>query len=104
MLSKSKTAENKTAQKHGLAPVEYVRVRRAHDFGNGRIAFDCDLDNLVTIYGCTYIEGVKDGKEYSFVSMPQVKGSDGNYYNRVYFIVNDEIKDQIIKQLEDLLK
>lgn len=101
MLSKAKETKKENKK---LGTVEYVHVRRAHDFGNGRISFDCDLDYLVTVYGCTYIEGTKDGKDYSFVSMPQRKGSDGNYYNIAYFVVDDNLKQQIVKQLEDMLK
>ena len=39
--------------------------------------------------------------EYQIINFPQEKGKDGNYYNRVYFFIDDELKAEIIRQLEE---
>lgn len=100
-LSKKKASGEKQTITHVFTD---VRVVRAHDFGNGQIAFDAVFNDLVQVYGMKYIEGTKhDGTEYSFVSFPQIKGKDGNYYNRVYLVIDDDLKESIISQLEILL-
>ena len=45
---------------------------------------------------------VPSGRKYdAFIGMPEEKGKDGNYYNRVYFFIDDELKAEIIRQLEE---
>lgn len=80
-----------------------VQVKRAHEFDSGDIGFDMVV-NGVSIYNCTYKSGTsKDGKDYSFVSFPSRKASDGNYYNFAYFKVSDEVLQDIETQIEKLL-
>lgn len=99
-ISKKKTE----GKKQELKFFDGVKLGRVHDFGNGTIAFDATFDNMVTVYGMKYIEGTKkDGEEYSFVSFPQIKGKDGNYYNRCYLVITDELKESIIEQLTAVL-
>lgn len=93
----------------------YVDVKRCHDFGNGRISFDAEFgikmdtpekhwsEVYVKVYNLTWIEGEKNGKEYKFVSMPQRKGSDGNYYNICRVNISDDLLEDIEKQLSDML-
>lgn len=109
-LSKKSNTESK---KDAMQPFNHVKVRRAHDFGNGRISFDADfgikgekstIENVfLTIYNLTWIEGEKNGREYKFVSMPQRKGSDGNYYNICRVNISDDLLEDIESQLSDLL-
>lgn len=73
-------------------------VSRVHDFRNGVIAFDM-IANGVSIYGCRHIE--KNGK--SFVSFPQYQDKDKNYWNHVYFKIDDELLSDIEKQISDML-
>lgn len=83
--------------------VEYnVEVKRAKQFESGDIAVDMVV-NGVSIYNCTYKSGVKDGKEYAFVSFPSRKGKDGKYYSHVYFKISDELLADIEKQIEKLI-
>lgn len=100
-LSKKKEQQKKQEFKF----FDGVKVVRCHDFGNGKISFDAIFDDSVEIYGMNYIEGKKKstGEEYAFISFPQIKGSDGNYYNRAYLVITDELKDSIISQLEQML-
>lgn len=103
-LSKAKPAAKKTkTNKPQLKSFTAAHVERAHDFGGGRISFTCTFDGTITIYNMMYVEGTKDGKDYAFVTMPQTKGKDGNYYNMCYSPITDALQDDIIKQLADLL-
>lgn len=105
--------KSNTEKKDTMQTFNYVKVRRCHDFGNGRISFDADfgikaekstVENIfVTIFNLTWIEGEKNGKEYKFVSMPQRKGSDGNYYNICRVSISDDLLIDIESQLSDML-
>lgn len=75
-----------------------IKVTRAHEFDNGNVAFDMEI-NGVTIYGATMIEG----KKGDFVSFPSRKGSDGKYYSHCYAKLTDEDVKNINAQLDDLL-
>lgn len=94
---KKSTNETKTTK------VKYtVEVTRAKEVSDGRVAFDMKV-NGVTIYGCWYIEGEKDGKEYTIINLPQTKGKDGKYYSIAWFPMSKEIKGNIIEQLEKMV-
>lgn len=79
-----------------------VKVTRAKEFDNGNVAFDMVV-NGVTIYGCWYREGEKDGKEYEIINFPSQKGKDDKYYNIAWFKIEDELKTDIIAQLQKLV-
>lgn len=79
-----------------------VKVTRAKEFDNGSVAFDMVV-NGVTIYGCWYREGEKDGKEYEIINFPSQKGKDDKYYNIAWFKIDDELKSDIIAQLQKLV-
>lgn len=97
-------SKQKKKQQDAMNTFTIVEVRRCHDFGNGQISFDATFDNTITVYGMKYIEGVKkNGDEYAFISFPQIKGQDGNYYNRAYAIITPELQDAIVSQLEKML-
>ena len=80
-----------------------VKVTRAKEMDNGNVAFDMVV-NGVTIYGCWYREGKsKDGNEYQMISFPSQKGKDGKYYSNAWFKIEDDVKDDIIAQLQNLV-
>lgn len=81
-----------------------ISINRVKQFdGSNDIAFDMTV-NGITIYGCIYKQGVKEGKEYAFVSFPSRKNdSDGKYYNHVYFRINDDTLKDIEKKIEAVL-
>ena len=80
-----------------------VKVNRAIEFESGDVGFDADV-NGITVYNMVYHEGkTKKGYEYSVVNFPQRKGKDDKYYNLVWFPVSDELKADIVKQLEGLI-
>lgn len=75
-----------------------IKVTRAHEFDNGNVAFDMEI-NGVTVYGATMIAG----KKGNFVSFPSRKGSDGKYYSHCYAKLSDDDVKNIDKQLDDML-
>lgn len=83
-----------------------IKVTRAHDFskdGKTSIAFDMEV-NGVTIYGCWYREGEKDGEEWSIVNFPSRQDEkSGKYYSHAYVKLTQDQVDEIAKQLENLL-
>ena len=47
---------------------------------------------------------VQEGKTYpSFVAMPQIKGSDGNYYDEYKIYLSDEDNEAIIAEVDKIL-
>ena len=50
-----------------------------------------------------YIEGEKDGKEYQIINFPAQKGKDDKYYNHCWFKIEDDLKSDIIAQLQKLV-
>ena len=80
-----------------------VKVTRAKETKEGTVAFDMVV-NGVAIYGCWYREGkTKDGKDYELISFPSHKGNDDKYYNYAWFKIDDELKKDIIEQLQKLV-
>ena len=79
-----------------------VKVTYAKEVKEGSVVFDMVV-NGVTIYGCWYREGEKDGEEYQIVNFPSQKGKDDNYYNIAWFKIDDELKADIIAQLQKLV-
>lgn len=98
----AKKAETKETKKESYK----VEVTRVHDFskdGKTRILFDAKV-NGVAISGLSYLEGVKNDKEWSMVKFPQTKSSKNNkYYNVVWFPTSKELVEDIAKQIESML-
>lgn len=72
-----------------------------------------DLDvNGVKIYSCILKEITvkKDGEKYKkgdtcyILNLPQEKGTDGKYYDRVWFPISNKITDNVCEQVSHLLK
>ena len=74
-----------------------VKVTRAHQFDDGSIALDMEV-NGVSIYNAT----LRDSKNGMFVSFPSRKGKDGKYYSHVFVKFSKEDIDSIIAQVEEL--
>ncbi len=80
-----------------------VKVSRAKEIKEGIVAFDM-IVNGVTIYGCWYREGKdKNGHDYQIISFPSHKGDNENYYNWVWFKIENDVKEDIIAQLQKLV-
>lgn len=54
--------------------------------------------NGITINNCRIAE-TREGVK--FISMPQYKGSDGNYYSTVYCRIPDDVQEEIIDAVYD---
>lgn len=84
-----------------------VKVTRAREIKKTEkvqvISFDITV-NFVTIYGMIYRSGVSSkGKDYELISFPARKGTDGTYYNHVWFGINKELEAVIKSEIEDIL-
>ena len=77
-----------------------LTVERVHQFDDGSITFNLQVDGFVTIYGCRIYDR-KDGKP--FISFPARKGSDGKYWNHAFIKLNDDQSEEIAKQVEEKL-
>lgn len=78
-------------------------VLKAKEVKDGKVTFDMEV-NGIKIYSCWYNEYKnKSGKEGTMLSFPSYKGSDGNYYNYVWFPISQEMKNDIIAQIEKLV-
>ena len=68
----------------GTGSKNTIKVTRAREFENGGLVFDMVV-NGVTIYGCQWVEGEKDGRDYAFVSFPSRQSKkDKKWYNIAY--------------------
>lgn len=80
-----------------------IKVTRAREFVNGDIVFDMVV-NGVTIYGCQWVEGEKNGRDYAFVSFPSRQSKkDKKWYNIAYVKLSDDDTAEIEKQIDVLL-
>lgn len=85
------------------ADAKTIKVTRAREFENGGLVFDMVV-NGVTIYGCQWVEGTKDGRDYAFVSFPSRQSKkDNKWYNIAYVKLSDEDTKNIESQLDSLL-
>ena len=94
---KEKESKEKTERRYE------VEVTKAHEFKSGDIGFDMVV-NGINIYGCVYLnENPEKNIKDPFISFPSRKGSDGKYYNHVYFKITDELFSEIEKGIEAVL-
>lgn len=85
--------ERKTAEVRS-ATVSNVRVVSAKN-GNDLVFFSLEL-NGVNINNCR----IATGKNGDFVSFPQYKGSNGQYYNVVYVALSEEDTKRIVDDVQ----
>lgn len=90
---------NKSNKADETSKVFEVEVTRAHAQDEKHIFFDACV-NGVMIYGMTYIEYSNQNGEGSLIGFPSQKGKDDKWYNRAFFPISAELKENIIKQLE----
>lgn len=93
---------NNQTQETEVTQTYAVKVERVKAVKENVFAFDMVV-NGVTIYGCWYRQGVKDGKEWSLISFPSRKAENGKYYNYCQFPISSTLKSEIEKQMESLL-
>lgn len=85
-----------------------VTVTRAHEINTENeneqvISFDVNVGD-VTIYGMIYRSGIsQNNKPYEFITFPARKGTDGKYYNYVWFPISRELQAAIIEQISNKL-
>lgn len=68
-----------------------------------RIMFNGKIDDVILVYGLTYVELIKDGKEIHFISLPTRKNTNGEYFNVCYAYIPAEIVENVREQIEKLL-
>ena len=91
------------ATESGSTAAKSIKVTRAREFENGGLLFDMVV-NGVTIYGCQWVEGEKNGQEYAFVSFPSRQSKkDKKWYNIAYVKLTDEETKDIENQIDSLL-
>ena len=83
-------------------------VKRAHEFDNGNVSYDLEIDGWLTIYGMTLValhENKKDKDEITgyFSSFPQRKDDKGNYWSYAYFKIIEPEQEVIEDQIQALL-
>jgi hypothetical protein len=82
-----------------------VKVLKAKEIKEGNVVFDMAVNGVI-IYGCWYKEGTskKNGEEYHLISFPSQKSQkDGKYYSHCWFKIEDDVKQEIIDQLQALV-
>lgn len=101
------------SKKNSAEKKEYiVKVLAARETKNDSIVM-VDIDvNGVKIYSCILKELTvkEDGEKYKkgdkcyVLNLPQEKGSDGKWYDRVWFPRSNKMIEDIVKQATDLLE
>lgn len=86
--------------------VSAIKVLKCRPVKDNTYAIDIEV-NGIKVYGCFYREGVKDGKEWSLISLPQTKGTDSTgavkYYDIVWFPISKDTVKDVAKQIESML-
>jgi len=98
-------------KKNEAPEVSYdIKVLSAKVTAAGKVTFNL-LVNGVTIYFMSLIEYKNaEGEEGTFISFPQYAsnktGDDGKkvYLNYAWFTITKEMKEDIIKQIDEILK
>ena len=98
--------------KKNTSKTEYnVKVLAARETKSDDIVM-VDIEvNGVKIYSCILKEVVctkdteahKKGDVCTLLNLPQEKGTDGKYYNRVWFPISNAMIENVRKQVEDIL-
>ena len=100
------TSKAKKNTKKETAEREYLEVRsmevknvRVVEGKNGDMIFLTLVLNGIAIYNCR----IATGKNGDFVSFPQYKGSDGNYYSYVYAYLSEEDTKKICEAVQSAI-
>lgn len=81
--------------------VDEFEIDRVRKSSNGQIYFTLIL-NGVHINGCYIKEWGEGRNRKEFISLPSYKGTDGKYYNHVYFRFSDEDQAAIIDKVYEV--
>ena len=101
----------KTNKTEGEKKYYNIKVIGARQTKNDSIVM-VDLEvNDVKIYSCILKEVVctkdteahKKGDICTLLNLPQEKGSDGKWYDRVWFPISNAMIDNVRKQVEEML-
>ena len=101
-MDTSKAKKNKQENKNTNVKVnsfEVDHVRVVTTKSNEDLVFFTLTLNGVAINGCR----VATGKNGDFISLPQTKGKDGNYYNVVYAPLSDDDAKRILDAVQDAI-
>lgn len=97
--------QNKNAEKEVRTNWE-IKVLKVTPRQNkeGCYRFNAQI-NGITIYSMDYITyTAKGGNQKSFIAFPQYQSKDGNYYNHVYFPVNDPANKAAFQEIENQIE
>lgn len=102
-FSKKKTTEEKTNY-----DVKVIAARQTKS--ESIVMVDLNV-NGVKIYSCILKEVVctkdteahKKGDVCTLLNLPQEKGSDGKWYDRVWFPISNKMIDSVREQVEEIL-
>lgn len=98
------TKNSKKEKKEFNMDIVTLQVKSARQFNNGRVGFTLEC-NGITIYNMiAFPYNDKEGNEQWGVSFPQKKGSDGKYYNEVWFPINEEVRKDILDMIDEVLE
>lgn len=98
MINKKK-AENKAKYEVKVLSARVIKEEEKEQV----ISFNL-LVNGITIYDMIYRSGVsKNGKDYELISFPSRKGSNGVYYNHVWFGITKALEADIKAEIEGIL-
>lgn len=77
-----------------------INVKNARVLSDNCIVFSVELEG-VSLYGMKLVEN-KNGER--FISMAQIRGKNGKYYNNYFINLSDKQKEDIIKIVLDNAK
>lgn len=91
----------KSKEERPVIEIREVGVKnvRVVDGKSGDLVFFTLELNGISIYNCR----VATGKNGDFISWPQTKGKDGNYYNVAYASLSDEDSNKIIALVQEAI-
>lgn len=96
-VSKAKTKkESKEREYIEVRSAAVSNVRVIDGKSGGSLIFFTLCINGVYVNNCRVVEG----KSGDFISFPQYKGSNGQYYNTVYCAISDEDTKKILDQVQ----
>lgn len=97
---RTKSSEEAKKQERTNIEVKDVKIIRAHEFDNGNISFDAQI-NGITFYRLSVVS-VKDSDRV-FIGFPSYQAKDGKWYNYYYLPLDDADMDKIISAVYDNL-
>lgn len=99
--SKAKKNSKKKADEREVLKLSSHEVLdvRVIDTKNGDMVLFTLVLNGIKIYSCR----VATGKNGDFISMPQTKGGNGQYYNVVYAPLSDEDTKTILDEVQNAI-